>query len=630
MEQLPNEILCTIFLSLDKKSRKNATATCQHWFDLIRNSNSSNHIGYKGTIEELQQRIENLEWDWKRWPALKQFEILGSSRKEDLLNDLSIDFKQCPSLELVIFDVRIDIADLFPIPNCSLNCSAEIRKFSFNPHCEVTQFGLDHIFSLRILRQNDEVFKIINENLKGLKELWVDNLSDLDNLVCKSALLELHITGHNASSELKIAGLKKLKTLTVRKLAHLDNLVGMDALLELCIMDESSSELKIAGLKKLKTLKVYKLAQLDNLVGMDESLLELSVRDVKCHNDWNRAGFVGVARASRMASYEFGQNDWNVVKGNELEEYDLSNITKRFKNLQECDIAVDYYDYVIQPDKYAQTVQDVFQNSATRVEICFKEEATSSTTYLTKEPFQRCVMKKKKVSKLAQLEEVWPLGNLVGMDESLLELRVQDVSLHEFKEYDLSNIAKHYKNLQKCDIDVDCYGEDLIQPEDYVQFVQDVFQNSATRVKIVFNNWSSTTSLTKEPFQRCVMKKTMDKLPQLDDLVSMDALLELIVTHVDGHELKDYDLSNIVKLFKNLQKCDIRVIDPNDIIQPEEYAQIVQDVFENFATRVSIIIDKRKMMGCRGINLSDNSHISRCPTYYLTKEPFQRCVVKKK
>ena len=128
----------------------------------------------------------------------------------------------------------------------------------------------------------------------------------------------------------------------------------------------------------------------------------------------------------------------------------------------------------------------------------------------------------------------------------------------------------------------------------------------------------------------CVMIKRMRKLPQLDDLVSMDALLELIVTNVDGHELKDYDLSNIVKLFKNLQKCDIRVYDPNDIIQPEAYAQIVQDVFKNFATRVSIIIDKQKMMGCRGINLSDNSHISRCPTYYLTKMPFQRCVVKKK
>jgi hypothetical protein len=102
------------------------------------------------------------------------------------------------------------------------------------------------------------------------------------------------------------------------------------------------------------------------------------------------------------------------------------------------------------------------------------------------------------------------------MDESLLELRVGDVSLHEsvkvkgneFKEHDLSNIAKRFKNLQKCDIDVDCYGEDLIQPEEYAQIVQDVFQNSATRVEICFKEEASsfTTYLTKEPFQ-CVMKK---------------------------------------------------------------------------------------------------------------------------
>ena len=70
MEKLPSEILSIIFLYLDKKSRKSATATCQLWFDVIRNSNSSNHICYKRSFEELQNRIKNLEWDWKRWPTL--------------------------------------------------------------------------------------------------------------------------------------------------------------------------------------------------------------------------------------------------------------------------------------------------------------------------------------------------------------------------------------------------------------------------------------------------------------------------------------------------------------------------------------------------------------------------------
>ena len=139
----------------------------------------------------------------------------------------------------------------------------------------------------------------------------------------------------------------------------------MDSLLKLHIIDNFSknfeSELKIAGLKKLKTLEVYRLAQLDNLVGMD-ALLELSV---------------------------------TILSGSELKEYDLSNITKRFKNLQKFEITVNRVDGLIQPEEYAQIVQDVFQDSATRVKIVLlPSQAVSSPTYLiTKEPFQRCVVK---------------------------------------------------------------------------------------------------------------------------------------------------------------------------------------------------------------------------------------------
>ena len=206
------------------------------------------------------------------------------SGKRDLLNDLSIDFKQCPTLEIVIFCVcqiniicsfrkttlqfvsnvcQVDIADLFPNYPQKV---AGIRKLAFNPQLDITQFGVDHIWSLHIWGQNDEVFKLINENVKGIKKLTVCQLSYLDNLVCKDDLLELHVEG---------------------------------------IL---SSKLKIDGLKKLKTLEVSNLAQLDNLTGMD-ALLELSVTS---------------------------------VKGPELKEYDLSNIAKRFKNLQKCDICVNW------------------------------------------------------------------------------------------------------------------------------------------------------------------------------------------------------------------------------------------------------------------------------------------------
>jgi hypothetical protein len=303
MENLPSEVWSIIFSFLDKKSRKSSTSTCQLWFDVIRNSNLTNHIRYKGGreggVEELQQRIENLEWDWKRWPALKIFEIQGyvSSGKRDLLNDLSIDFKQCPTLEMVIFPANIGIADF--CPNCPRNV-ARIIKLAYNPQLDITQFGVDHIWSLYIWGQNDEVFKMINEYVKGIKKLIVSHLSYLDNLVC------------------------------------------MDALHELQIVDHSSSELKLKNccLKKLKTLVVGKLAQLDNLVGMD-ALLELSVA---------------------------------FVNGGELKEYDLSNIAKRFKNLQKCDIDVDYVDGdLIQPKAYVEIVESIFQNSNTRINIVFNK-----------------------------------------------------------------------------------------------------------------------------------------------------------------------------------------------------------------------------------------------------------------
>ena len=318
MENLPSELLCIIFSFLDKKSRKSATATCQIWFDVIRNSNVSNHIHYKGSVKEFRCRIENLEWDWKRWPALKTFELerKGYCSDNRLLNDFSIDFKKCPTLEIVIFDVFIDIADLFP--NCPQDI-AIIEKLAFNPQLDITQFGVDHIWSLVIYKQNDEVFKLINESVKGLKELTVCNLSHLNNLVCMDALLKLHI------------------------------------------MDHSSSELKIAGMKKLETLRVWKLAQLDNLVGID-ALVKLNV--------------TGVAQRG--------------VSGRELKEYDLSNIAKRFKNLQKCDIDVDD-DKLIQPKEYAQIVQDVFQNSATSIWIVFGK-FSRWPTYLKKEPFRRCVV----------------------------------------------------------------------------------------------------------------------------------------------------------------------------------------------------------------------------------------------
>ena len=314
MENLPSEILCIIFSYLDKSSRKRATLTSKLWFDLIQSdSNLSNHISCRYSPQELQRRIENLEWDWKRWPALKTLEFERRYIcvfKKDILKAL-IDFKKCPTLEIVVFDVMIDFADLYP--NCPKEV-AKIRKLACNPQLDITQFGVEHIWSLNIYKQNDEMFRLINKNRKVLKELAID------------------------------------------KFSYLYNLAGMDSLLKLRIMDCSLSELKVVGgLKKLKILTVRKLAILDYLGSMD-ALLELSI---------------------------------TLVSERELKEHDLSNIVQRFKNLQKFYARV--IDYSIQPRDYAEIVENIFQNSATRIKIVFYKDLVY--TYLTKEPFQKCVLK---------------------------------------------------------------------------------------------------------------------------------------------------------------------------------------------------------------------------------------------
>jgi len=317
MENVPSEILCIIFSYLDKTSRKRATATSKLWFDLIRSdSNLSNHISYRYRFQDLQRRIENLEWDWKRWPALKSLEFHGRNinvGKEDILNAL-IDFKKGPTLEIVIFDVMFDFADLYPNYPREV---ATVSKLAFNPHHNITQFGVEHIWSLKIHKPNDEMFKLINKNRKVLKEL------------------------------------------AVHKFSYLYNLAGMDSLLKLRIMICSLSELKVVdGLKKLKILTVRRLANL-NFLGSMDALLELSI---------------------------------TFVSGRELKEHDLSNIVQRFKNLQKLNIRV--IDYSIQAREYAEIVENVFQNSATRIKIVFNHDCMY--TYLTKEPFERCVLKKEK------------------------------------------------------------------------------------------------------------------------------------------------------------------------------------------------------------------------------------------
>ena len=59
VEILPREILRIIFLYLDKKSVRNATATCKFWFDLIRSDSKLSGYIYleKFGVEPLFRKI---------------------------------------------------------------------------------------------------------------------------------------------------------------------------------------------------------------------------------------------------------------------------------------------------------------------------------------------------------------------------------------------------------------------------------------------------------------------------------------------------------------------------------------------------------------------------------------------
>ena len=107
---LPIEVLCTIFSYLDRKSMKNATATCQFWFEIIRSDKKlSKYIrfgkyGLK-TLNDLQTKIDQSEWIWERWPCLKIIEF-GRSHKlsanETMDSIKMFNFEQCPNMEKIV------------------------------------------------------------------------------------------------------------------------------------------------------------------------------------------------------------------------------------------------------------------------------------------------------------------------------------------------------------------------------------------------------------------------------------------------------------------------------------------------------------------------------------------------
>ena len=87
---LPNEVWCIIFSYLHQKAVQNATQSCKHWFELIRNDpNLSGHIILANDgLLEFTRKINTMQWIWTRWPVVKTLEFrkcfIGEKFKECL------------------------------------------------------------------------------------------------------------------------------------------------------------------------------------------------------------------------------------------------------------------------------------------------------------------------------------------------------------------------------------------------------------------------------------------------------------------------------------------------------------------------------------------------------------------
>ena len=196
MENLPNEIWCNVFSYLDEKSVKSVNLTCKSWFELIRNDpNFSRSVCLTDhSLKEFLTRIEKSEWIWKNWPVMKTLELRSvtfdkkpKSPKEAMDLRKQINFKECSSLDKVVFPVHFDLADF--TEDSSLSCHrhvGKVYKMSFNPKVEKHTFGIENIHYMSIelsgiafedftVENFCDTLKFIGKKSKNIEDLKVDS-----------------------------------------------------------------------------------------------------------------------------------------------------------------------------------------------------------------------------------------------------------------------------------------------------------------------------------------------------------------------------------------------------------------------------------------------------------------------
>ena len=114
MENFPNEVLCTIFRLLDRKSRKQCNLVCQKWFLCIRTDIKLSSCFKLFVTGENRPFINKF---FQNCPVLKS--VIVDIGEFNWLR--RFDFSECPKLEFLIvsnrFDdnnIRHDLRDFFP------------------------------------------------------------------------------------------------------------------------------------------------------------------------------------------------------------------------------------------------------------------------------------------------------------------------------------------------------------------------------------------------------------------------------------------------------------------------------------------------------------------------------------
>ena len=212
VKSLPNEVLCTLFSYLDKKSLRNSTATCKHWFELIRNdSNLSGQVCLPNDgLLEFKRKINDSQWIWKRWPVLQTIEFrklfVGEKFKEIYFEDESFtpaygtnkeivkylsqsnSFRDSLRLDKIVCCIAWHLTGIFThLPNLPQNFGL-IYGLTINPRNEIEFVGIEHVSNLEFsvedsrfsedidesfIREIVQAIKLVGDNGGNLKHLTI-------------------------------------------------------------------------------------------------------------------------------------------------------------------------------------------------------------------------------------------------------------------------------------------------------------------------------------------------------------------------------------------------------------------------------------------------------------------------